>query len=137
MKNAFPQRKTPWDWFRSRLPWVTASDLEATERRIIMKISELGGNIDAIKGQVVKVSKEQQDRFDKLSAKIDELEGQLNDQDVPAEVTSKMDEVKSLLQQLDDTIIDTDGGDTGGGTPPNPLATSSPTHGTPVKPTPR
>lgn len=73
-----------------------------------MKISELKGDLVAVKTQVTKIAVEQQARFDALSAKITELEGQLGDAEVPQDVTDTLGEVKTLLQSLDDSIPDTE-----------------------------
>ena len=93
---------------------ATKQDLDRMECRIIMKVSELPAEVTALKNLVVKVSKEQQDRFDAAEARILALleEIQNNDPELPQETVDGITEVKTLLTALDDTIIDT--------TPPTP-----------------
>ncbi len=76
-----------------------------------MKLSELGGTVSAIKIQLAKVFTEQQARFDALTAKIAELEAKITaDPDVDPATVQTLTDAKALLQQLDDTIPDTNPG---------------------------
>jgi len=74
--------------------------------QINMKLSELGTNVAAIKTELTKVFKEQQDKFDALQAKYDLLVTQSADPDLSAEAAQTLTEIKDLLQAVDDTIPD-------------------------------
>jgi hypothetical protein len=92
----------------SRCLPATKHDLDKLKQHIDMKASELTGTTDAIKNKIIKIAKEQQDRFDKLSAEIDALKGNLVDADIPEAATTNLTAIDGLLTQLDDTIIDTE-----------------------------
>lgn len=94
---------------QDRCVFATKQDLDRMECRILMKVSELPSEVTALKNQVIKIAEEQQKRFDAAQARIVELLEQIqnNDPDLPEAVVTGIGEVKTLLQQLDDTIIDT------------------------------
>lgn len=74
---------------------------------ILMKISELKGDVAAIKTQLTKVFVEQQTRYDTIAAKYAELQTQLEDAELDEQTASNVADIKTLLQQFDDTIPET------------------------------
>ena len=99
--------KEIFEWFKSHSEFVTKSDLENTERKILMNQAELAAGLKTITAQVGKVAAEQAGRFDTLTAKIKELTDIINaGGDVSQEVTDALAEVQTALQSLDDTIPD-------------------------------
>lgn len=92
--------------FQERVCFLTKKDLEEIEERLNMKLSDLKNDLTGLKAQVEKIFTEQGTRFDTLTAKINELEKQIADAEVPQDVTDALAEVKTALQKLDDTIPD-------------------------------
>ena len=99
--------KEIFEWFKSHSEFVTKSDLENTERKILMNQAELAAGLKAIQTQVGKVAAEQAAKSDALIAKVAELEAVIAaGGDVTQEVTDALDGVKTALQALDDVIPD-------------------------------
>ena len=72
-----------------------------------MKQAELAAALKDLTAQSGKIAKEQSDRFDALTAKINELTAIIEAGDeVTAEVTAALAEVKTALQSLDDVVPD-------------------------------
>lgn len=90
--------------------------IAAITNLIMAKNSELAGIINGIKTQVDKVKGE-------ITKKIQDLEDALNtahDDEIPAEVATALDNLKSSVQGADDIVPDApaDGGGEPTGTPP-------------------
>jgi hypothetical protein len=83
---------------RSRTP-VTQVDLEKLEKIVMAKLSELAGQIGAIKDQVTKSK-------DEVVKRIAELEKALSDVEIPAEATAALDALKGEVQKIDDINVD-------------------------------
>lgn len=95
-----------WKWFRSFLP-ATKLDLAEMEKRMARTQAELAADLDNLTKQSAKIAKEQSDRFDALSTKIQELTDLLNaGGSVSDEVETKLAELKLAQQSLDDAIPD-------------------------------
>lgn|SRR5678815_4612504 len=99
--------KEIFEWLKSHSEFVTKSDLENTERKILMNQAELAAGLKAIQTQVGKVAAEQAAKSDALIAKVAELEAVIAaGGDVTPEVTEALDGVKTAVQALDDVIPD-------------------------------
>lgn len=86
---------------------ATKQDLKETERKIMLSQAELTAGLLQIKTQVAKVAQEQSTRFDTLTAKIAELQAIIAaGGTIGPEVEAALQEVKTALQALDDTIPD-------------------------------
>ncbi len=72
-----------------------------------IKLSELKGEVSAIRVQVGKIWGEQQKKYDDLLAKFTELESTLAKAELDEETTAEVVAFKAELQAFDDTIPDT------------------------------
>lgn len=111
------QRATELEWFKSQLGSATKRDLDAMEERLNVKASELKGQADEIKNLSLKVLSE-------IRSKIDQLNDQLNDPELPADAVAALADAKATLSQLDEIVPDagelpppTGGNGDGGATP--------------------
>src|SRR5678816_76663 len=75
-------------------------------KQVIMNQQELAAGIKTLTAQQGKIAKEQSDRFDVLTAKIDALEKAIAAGDVQPEVTTAFTELQAAAQSLDDAIPD-------------------------------
>lgn len=87
---------------------VTKADLLALEERLKVKNSELASLLDKMTLQTGKVAKEQSDRFDVLTKRIDELTNAIGDDADPAVVTAQAN-LQAALDNLDSAIPDPPG----------------------------
>lgn len=70
---------------------ATKRDLEQTEERINMKLSELNAALDAVNTQLEKVKTE-----------VQTLKDSLSDVDLPADAQASLDRLTSLAKAIDD-----------------------------------
>jgi len=92
---------------RSRFRLVTMNDLIEMETRMSIKLSDLKGEVSAIRAQVGKIWGEQQKKYDGLLAKFIKLEQTLSSAELDAETTTEVEAFKAELKAFDDTIPDT------------------------------
>lgn len=84
--------------------------LEEMEQRIVMTQAELTAALDRMTAQTGKVAKEQSDRFDVLTTRIDELTKVIEaGGDVSPEVTTALAAAQTALDNLDAAIPDAPG----------------------------
>jgi len=99
--------KEIFEWLKSHSEFVTKSDLENTERKILMNQAELATGLRAIQTQATKVASEQARRFDAADTEIKRLLALLEaGGDVTPEVEEAMGGVKTTMQAFDDVIPD-------------------------------
>ncbi len=95
-----------WKWFTSRFLPATKADVEKLEKLIVMKEEELEALLDKQTTQIGKIAKEQSDRFDVLTAKIQELTDAINAGEVKPSLVEKATAVQTALDSLDAAIPD-------------------------------
>jgi hypothetical protein len=98
--------KQEWERNRSHSALVTKQDLREMEERMAIKLSELKGEVGAIRDQVKKIWGEQQKKYDNLVVEFDKLKASLDNVELPEDVTTDITEFKAELQAFDDTIPD-------------------------------
>lgn len=99
--------KTQTAWLQAHMACVTKSDLETAIRPLVMNQTELAAALVALTEKEGKIAKEQSDRFDALTAKINDLTTALgNAGAVSQEVTDALAGLQSAAQSLDDAIPD-------------------------------
>jgi len=91
---------------RSNSGLATLKDLLEMENRMAIKISELKGEVSAIRVQVSKIWGEQQKKYDDLVVKFNALEEKLAAAELDAPTTQELADFKTDLQAFDDTIPD-------------------------------
>lgn len=91
-------QKPKRSWWSRYVP-ATLSDLDGLEERIMMKVSEIQAQLDAVGAQLTKAK-------DEILAKIAALEAALGDADVPAEAEAALEALKAQAQALDDIVPD-------------------------------
>jgi len=79
------------------------------ETRMAIKLSDLKGEVSAIRVQVGKIWGEQQKKYDALMVKFIELESTLANAELDSDTTSEVEAFKADLKAFDDTIPDTTG----------------------------
>lgn len=100
------QRKIEFDWLKSHAGLATKQDLKEMEKRIVMTQKELSDALDRMTVQTGKVAKEQNDRFDALTATIKELTDAINAGEVKPEVATALTNAQAALDSLDAAIPD-------------------------------
>lgn len=79
--------------------------VEQQQKEQEVKIAELAGELATVKGTLDKALAEIQTKIDTLNVKIEELMAQIEGMDdVPAEVTAALAEVKTAATALDDIV---------------------------------
>ena len=72
-----------------------------------IKVSELTGEVTALKASVVKIWDEQQSKYDALVLQYNAALEQLANQTISDEAQAALDDFKAKLKEFDDTIPDT------------------------------
>ena len=109
VRELVEQCKQELEQNRSRFRLVTISDLIEMETRMAIKLSDLKGEVSAIRVQVGKIWGEQQKKYDALMVKFIELESTLANAELDSDTTSEVEAFKADLKAFDDTIPDTTG----------------------------
>lgn len=84
-----------------------SKQLKEMEDRMVIKVSELKGEVAGLRSQVTKIWGEQQTKYDELKKSYDELAAQLENAELPADVVQDIADFKAELKAFDDTIPDT------------------------------
>lgn len=91
--NVFKQISGWGGW--SRLKPATQSDLNAIEKKVMAKLSELQAQLDALNAQLAKATAE-------IVAEIQNLKDQLANTEIPAGAQASLDALVAKAQSLDD-----------------------------------
>lgn len=105
IRESRQQSKIALEWFKSHLNTITAKDLDETEKRILMKLSEIKAAVATAAGQSTEAFNELSGRIGELQKQIDDLIAGVSDPEVTDEsFAADLETLKVNTQALADIV---------------------------------